>query len=207
MPSQKPRIRSGVERTILLIGCEGKETEPLYFNALQRLPNVRERFSLTAFPCGGGAPESVVERTLDEVKRHRDRGRPFDRAVCVLDVESKASGANLTKAQTLATKNKVELFFSNPCFEVWLLAHFLRTSRHFPDAKSLETMLTALHWRERFGRDYAKTDRGIAELAQTLASTATENAEYVLTSLNEGKPCPLCNSSTEVGRLVRLLLG
>lgn len=49
--------------------------------------------------------------------------------------------SEITKAQTLAHKNKIKLGISNPCFELWYLLHFKYTTAYLKDYSSVKDIL------------------------------------------------------------------
>ena len=71
-------------------------------------------------------------------------------------MEHAAHEAKLNEAIALARQHKIRLFLSNPSFEVWLIAHFERTTRFFENGDAVEAYLSHTHWRKQFGSDYEK---------------------------------------------------
>ena len=75
----------------------------------------------------------------------RDRDSDFDRrrgdvVYCVLDVEphDPSKLASLSRAHSLAKREKMRLLLSNPSFEVWLLAHAGEFRRSFATPTALD---------------------------------------------------------------------
>lgn len=129
-PPDRP-LRRTVEtrkpRKTIVLYCEGKETEPAYFEALKREPGVRDvaavdlRIEETA---GGSSPFTLVRMAVDAKERSiREKGE-IDEIWCVFDVEWPTNHPNLQQAIDLARANKIGLAISNPCFEIWLALHF-----------------------------------------------------------------------------------
>lgn len=124
-------------RSVILIVCEGKKTEPAYFNALcKKLRLTTVEVEIVGDACGS-APISVVDDALDRrTKRveasHDLVSRPqYDSVWCVFDVESPGNNPSFAPAVNKATANGLNLAISNPCFEFWILLHFVDTSRPF----------------------------------------------------------------------------
>jgi hypothetical protein len=113
-------------RKTLLLFCEGARTEPEYFEALRRMPEVREKASVEIkieAGVGGSAPLTLVRAAVDAKGRcTREKGE-IDEFWCVFDVEWPTNHPNLTEAIRLAETNGIELAISNPCFELWLILH------------------------------------------------------------------------------------
>jgi hypothetical protein len=105
------------ERQIILIVCEGKNTEPSYFRKF-RLANT------TVKVVGEGYNTlSLVKRAL----QLRDEGR-YDQVWCVFDADPKPDNPlqsqNFNEAITLAERSGLRLAYSNQAFEYWLILHF-----------------------------------------------------------------------------------
>ena len=118
-PSLHPKKR-------ILILCEGRETEPTYFDGL-RLQEQARTVEIK-IDNRGGVPKTLVERAVAELKASRraargagDQNLSYDEVWCVFDVDEHP---NLPDAQQQAHAHGIKLAVSNPCFELWLLLHF-----------------------------------------------------------------------------------
>ncbi len=121
---------------VIVIVCEGEETEPNYFRALRqkfRLPNL----SIQVIP-GKGAPITVVNCAIDEKKKLDE---PTDEIWCVIDTENPINNPSLTAAIEKAGKNKINLAISNPSFEYWYFIHFENSSRPFANGQEMKKAL------------------------------------------------------------------
>jgi hypothetical protein len=201
-----PRRSAGypVRRRILIVG-EGKETEPNYFRAFAKEHGARCGFCLVVKGAGGYSPEHCINRALQELKSAKHRGQGYDEVWCVFDVESVAKAASLAKALAAARKSGIRTCLSNPSFEVWLIAHFERTSKSFIDAGAAEQHLDG-HWHKACGQPYDKADSRVYERVRAFTETAITNAREVHVTDHGRRSVEKCNSSTEVYRLVSLLL-
>ncbi|MGW7442281.1 RloB family protein [Kitasatospora sp. NPDC054795] len=81
------------------------------------------------------SPSQVVDRA--EFLRDQADGE-YDEVWCVLDVDE---FPNLGQVVAEARKKNIEVAFSNPCFEVWLLLHFTEYRR---PARSFRELLPVL---------------------------------------------------------------
>ena len=125
--SLKDQARRPARRSapLILIVTEGAETEPRYFEALKvswRLTGIKVK------KASASAPIHVVETSIrlrDEAAR-ASRGSafqsPYDDVWAVIDQDQHST---LNEAQSLARREGVKVAFSKPCFELWLLLHFL----------------------------------------------------------------------------------
>ncbi len=191
----------------MLIVCEGKETEPNYFRALRDEPSVHKKSAITVKRGRGGSRLDIVR---EAVKEKEQGDGEFDETWCVLDVEHPQSieaQDDLARAVELARRNDIDLAFSNPSFEVWLLAHFLRSSRSFPSGGAVVTELKKQWKRLGQGALYDKADEGIYSRLAGLTRQAIENARVVRENDHADESDILkCNSATDVYLLVERLL-
>jgi hypothetical protein len=116
----------------VLVCCEGKVTEPSYFNALKQM----EHNSLLDVEVkrGGMAPKTLVDFAVDlkqeaetKARQGNDDNLKYDEVWCVFDVDAHE---RLPDAKQKANANEIELAISNPCFELWLLLHFQDQRAH-----------------------------------------------------------------------------
>ncbi|SPD72224.1 conserved hypothetical protein [uncultured Desulfobacterium sp.] len=112
----------------ILIVCEGEKTEPTYFNELKkafRLSNANVRI------CGRGSdPLSVVNFAIETFRQESE----FDRVYCVFDRDRHArynEALDTVRRTRLGKGSKIFAIPSVPCFEFWLLLHFIYTTRPF----------------------------------------------------------------------------
>ena len=204
----RPRIsQRRPEKRTLLVVCEGRETERNYLDGLRRDDAVSRRFAVKVLPGKGGSRQQIIQRAVD---RKNNSKSEFDEVWCVMDVERLAhpdARTDLDLAVQLARVNQIQLCLSNPAFEIWALAHFVRTSRMFNDCDAVIVELNK-YWRAEFQIDYDKTDQRIySRLAQRMRP-AIENAKAVREVDHRDKAdLKDCNSATELYKLVSYLLG
>lgn len=105
------------KKPLLLIYCEGKNTEPSYFNQF-RLPSV----DIHSFGEGRNTL-SLVERALELSQENS-----YDQVWCVFDADPKPGNSkqaeNFNKAIKFAEKHDLKIAYSNQAFEYWLILHF-----------------------------------------------------------------------------------
>jgi len=204
VPKRRSRGRA-LKTTILIVG-EGDKTEPNYFRELRREDAVATRFAVTVKKGRGRSPEAVVREAVQHKKRQKSGGEGYDEVWCVVDVEGPANRQLIGDAEKLARRNGVTLCLSNPCFEIWLLAHFERTAKPYNDCKETIEQLKK-HWREHCGQDYRKNDDRLYHRVAARTPTAIANAKWVReTHFRNTRSTADCNSSTDVYRLVGRLI-
>lgn len=116
------------ERENLLIACEDSVSAPLYFRAIFTDLVKNHAIAASSFVIakhGHTDPEGVLEDLLAHPNYEE-----FSHKWIVIDRdEERTNGGghtleNFNKAILEAKKNKVEVAYSNPCFEIWYLLHF-----------------------------------------------------------------------------------
>lgn len=130
MPRRNPRslkrsdIATREEKTVIVLFVEGEVTEVEYFNAVKRLPAVRERFRLE-ISDKHGAPRNLMDAAI-----HRKRtDKEVDQCWCVFDVEWPKSNQRTHHPELKEVLKKseewrgIECAVSNPTFELWLILH------------------------------------------------------------------------------------
>lgn len=111
-----------IENKRILIVAEGIKTEPQYFEGLASHLNAQAVQVISVKPVGVGRdPLRVVQEAESRRRKEIRDGDPYDAVWCVVDVDTHAT---LPQACRLASKSKLDLAVSSPCFEVWLLWHF-----------------------------------------------------------------------------------
>lgn len=111
------------QKPFILLFCEGKNTEPAYFDALVlwlRPPSVK------VLPIGDqGLQRSVVENAIKQKVEYADRLYSVDPVWCVFDADPNPGQASrFNEAIGLAEANGLRVAWSNQAFEYWLLLHF-----------------------------------------------------------------------------------
>lgn len=190
----------------ILIQCEGLKTEPRYLYEFSIDCGATRRFAVTVKPGKGQNARVTMQAAIAEGSRRLLGEKVYDEVWCVLDVETASHANTLTEAFALAKQHNITVCLSNPSFEVWLLAHFERVKRDFPDSTAAGRRLSEAHWRKHFGVDYDKADPRLYERLQPLRPAAVDNAAWMLENFHGNMPCREANATTEVYQLIRRLL-
>jgi RloB-like protein len=114
----------------ILIATEGKKTEPIYIDALRaHLGIVKQR---VAIEHKHSDPISVVQLAIDKKEKNaaqfQDAEDRYESVFAVLDTDKHV---NINEALQLAKSNNIIPIVSLPCFEFWLLLHFIDTDKPF----------------------------------------------------------------------------
>lgn len=194
--------RSGFRqpRDLILIVCEGEQTEYLYFDVIRR-SGVLTNITIRIVP-GAGQTLELIQAALEQRRqqaRNRD-GLPYNEVWCVFDREGVHQPANFNAAIALAQREGLRLAISNPCFEYWYLLHFRETSTYFADGNAVYTALRHQHCMP----DYTKNANVYSRL-QPHTMLAVERAERLYDRHPERDQDDFPNPSTIVFRLIRKL--
>ncbi len=106
------RVNSREIRQRFLIVCEGKKTEPQYFQKF------RGPFSILDIRGTGCNTVSLVEHAIKCSSEDR-----YDQIWCVFDRDSFSSDI-FNRALLLARQNNFFVAYSNEAFELWYILHF-----------------------------------------------------------------------------------
>ena len=165
-PLRKTRGRSRKHR-VIYVAVEGEITEVHYFDYVAELIADRQVTLHVLHEKNGLKPQDTVDKILDDVDDDAERWVMFDR-----DQHNK-----IPEAFARAKRNNVNVVFSHPSFDLWLLLHFTP----FSGAQDGSSGVVHLKLRqqasfEKFGSDdkSLKGDRVKAIRGKEL--TATRNA-------------------------------
>lgn len=186
----------------ILVVCEGAETEGRYLEPLRDDLNLKPNIEIVR------AGKEILGVVEEAIQRRDERAaaaaspmvEEFDEVWCVVDTEQMIhnktawdKGANRAKAA------KLELAWSNPCFEYWLLLHFECLGKNFDGYKRLRPKL-----REHMP-DYEKNMDCFEQLAPRVP-TAIQNSKQIHKSQYKDTPKPMDrNPGTTVHELVERL--
>jgi len=184
---------------VVLIVCEGKKTEPNYFNELKkafRLSNANIKVT------GRGAdPLSVVNFAIESFQEEPE----FDHVYCVFDRDRHTTypeALDKIHHTRLGRGSKIFAIPSIPCFEFWLLLHFRYTTKPFDASPSDSICSKVIEELKRYLPAYRKGDSGIFNEIKDRLGDAITNArrveQYHQTSGTD-------NPSTQVHNLVEYL--
>ena len=162
---KKRRKGNRKQRRIIVIVCEGKETEINYFNGF------KTRYSnLNIIPLYKKCtdPKNIVKRAKEQIKVYRLKLNQGDGLWCVFDVDE-STNEEIKTTYNRAKKNKIMIALSNPSFELWYLLHF----------DNILSQLTRQEVKERlknFIQDYSKS-KIVNSILEDKLPTAIERAK------------------------------
>ena len=100
------------EKPSILIVCEGKNTEPSYFNQFRITSAIVKSIG------EGYNTVSLVNRAIELSQQ-----RTYDQVWCVFDKDDFTDN-DFNSAVQIALSNDFEVAYSNQSFEYWLILHF-----------------------------------------------------------------------------------
>lgn len=201
-----------LEKPVMLIYCEGVNTEPSYFN----------KFKLTSMDVKSFGEGRNTLSLVERAKAFSDK-RNYDQIWCVFDADPKPDNPkqleNFNSAVLLAKKYGFGLAYSNQAFEYWLILHFEDHQGGSLDRKEYGDKINGYINDMGVSYDYdgdklvnqnlfdllntvVKTDKEGKEFTRTdIAIARAERIQEQLDNTNPGKE----ESSTTVHDLVKIL--
>lgn len=195
---RRPPTKRG--RAIILIVCEGVETEYRYFEAMRK----REGLLSVSIEVARSGRQS--ERLVQQaIKLRRQRAQepdalPYEEVWCVFDREAVNEPADFPAAIIRAEREQLALAISNPCFEYWYLLHYRETDRPFRDADEVCEALRSNDCLPGYQKNQVVFERLHERREQAL-----ERAERLYERHPDREHDRFPNPSTLVQRLVRRL--
>ena len=203
MARRRPReriARRGPKRESydrVLIVCEGKRTEPLYFGGLA--DHYRLSTANIVVVGKGADPRTVVREAKNQRKSERQHGEKYDRVYCVFDRDEHAT---FERACDEARANGLMLATSWPCFEFWLRLHFGFSRKAYARAGGKSAAQNCVDEVSELLPGYAKGAHGVFRKLQERLVGAKADAARVLADAVATREF---NPSTEIHELVDYL--
>ena len=157
-------------KDIILVSCEGEQTEPRYFRRLEALYNFK---NLRLDPGTRGTDFDSV------VRRAKQKCRTMEICDCVYlacdgdTLRGRVLGQQGPFRLAVGRHVPVKLALSQPCFEYWILLHFEFTDAPMTSAEVLERLRR--HWAsyEKAG-DFTFLEKTHVETARMYAARLRE---------------------------------
>ncbi len=119
-PRLERRSASRDPKPRIIVVCEGRLTEPSYFDALARYCGANTIVDLVLVR-GAGVPLSVVREARRIKSESQDEYSDRDQTWAVFDRDEHPG---FEQAINEAKSSGVFVAYSNPCFELWLVLHY-----------------------------------------------------------------------------------
>ena len=199
--SRKDRLKSKRQAPAnYLIVCEGKKTEPNYFNGLKKKINEKYGNKVDVLIPnidikGTGMNTTSLVKYTQKTVNHANK--VYGQVWVVFDKDD----YNDEQFNSAIDNCNYNVAWSNPNFELWLLAHFKKVSRYV----SKDDVLQELNkeFQEKGLGDYTKNDINIFDkvTSEGKLHTAIKNCEY-MEELNKDGQASQRNPMTKVYKIV-----
>ncbi len=119
-PTREPKQR-------FTIICEGKNTEPEYFYALQA--TIQDALVILVIEPAAGMPMTIAQRAVDLASQHQKNRRKhgktdsYEENDAIWAVFDRDQHPRFDEAVGLCEAKGIGVARSNPCFELWLILH------------------------------------------------------------------------------------
>ena len=184
----------------VLIVCEGEKSEPHYLTELRDYYGLNTANIEVDGDCGS-SPMSVFNHAKQRYEDLLHKGDNYDRVYCVIDKDKHPDYQQALEA--IANANPKGCFYainSVPCFEYWVLLHFIYTTQpfHATETKSIcDCVCETL--RACYLPTYSKGGKGLFAQLLPQLEFAKANASR---SLKEAERNHTDNPSTQMYELV-----
>ncbi|WP_159991607.1 RloB family protein [Pelistega ratti] len=184
---------------VILIVCEDKKTEPLYFNNLRKVEDLSS-VNISIISGDGTDPISVVDTAIEKLEEQK-KYLAFDKVYCVIDRDKHH---HFEQAINKAKEHNIDLIISYPSFEYWYICHFVLSRSPIEQTGNKSAGDNCVHilnqyWKTEFGQAYSKNLNNPYELLLSKLGIAINNAQQVLKQANSENNF---NPSTQVHELV-----
>ena len=162
--SRKDRLKSkGQAPANYLIVCEGRKTEPNYFNGLKRRINEKYGNKVDVLipnidVKGTGMNTTSLVKYTQKTVNHANK--VYGQVWVVFDKDD----YNDEQFDSAIDNCNYNVAWSNPNFELWLLAHFKKANRYISKEDVLEEL--SKEFQKKGLGDYTKNDTNILEKQQ-----------------------------------------
>jgi RloB-like protein len=176
----------------ILMVFEGSVTEPKYFKDLTKLWGLNPRNVEIPKHSGSSDPVGVVDSALANFKDDND----FDKIYCIVDRDKHqkySQALDKVRRHRLGRRGKLILITSNPCFEIWLLLHYVYTAAAFQCASiSGSNADEVIRELRKHISGYDKGMEGLFVITQPNINDAKRHADQLLkyhkTAGSDGNP-------------------
>jgi len=198
--ARKKEKRASYER--VLIVCEGEKTEPNYFKELKDCLELNNANVEIDGNCGS-SPISVVKYAKKRCLEEKKTGDGFDKVYCVFDKDTHESyDAALLEITNLKPKETFHAAHSVPCFEFWLLLHFIYTNKPYIRNGTKSSCANLIDDLKKYIPDYEK---GCRDIYSKIADNTDQAIAHSKRALSQAQTDHTDNPTTHIHKLVEYL--
>ena len=199
--SRKDRLKSKRQAPAnYLIVCEGKKTEPNYFNGLKRKNNEKYGNKVDVLipnidVKGTGMNTTSLVKYTQKTVNHANK--VYGQVWVVFDKDDYKD----EQFDSAIDNCNYNVAWSNPNFELWLLAHFKKVNRYISKDDVLQEL--SKEFQKKGLGDYTKNDTNIFDkvTSEGKLHTAIKNCEH-MEELNKDGQASQRNPMTKVYKIV-----
>lgn len=159
---------------IIVVVCDDTKTAVAYFGEIKRIVKADVTVEVVKAPCRGADPDSVVSLAVERARQIEDDG---DAVWALVDLEAEqAKQDQAYQSKKKGEEGGVHIALSNPCFEVWTLAHLADTGEAFNGCKAVGERVRT-EWRKAFGTEFAKKAQADYQKLMPFMDKALQRAE------------------------------
>ncbi|WP_439239066.1 RloB family protein [Lonepinella sp. BR2919] len=198
---RKQATRKPYDRVLII--CEGKKTEPLYFEGLKQEYQLHTA-NIKITSALGSDPISLINTAKKLYTESKNEGNIFDKVYCVFDKDKHPNYDNAVNIiEKLKPNNTFFAITSVPCFEYWLLLHFEMNTKSYSATGKKSIADKVIDDLKKYIPDYEKNNKNIFALTKKDLLIAISNAEKANKMAEETNTD---NPSTKVVDLVKYLI-
>lgn len=171
--------------SLFAIACEGTEREPEYFRPFDGISRIKVDIIESKIGQRDSAPKKVLERAQTYIDEIGLSEKYNDSLWFVIDVDKWPRNQIEELADYCNHYKNWNIVISNPCFEIWLLYHKIKTFSNLDCSTAVKTK-QALHNLEKGGYFYLNY-LPLIETAIINAKDNDTNPKHYLTNSKETK--------------------
>jgi hypothetical protein len=171
--------------------CDDTTTAVGYFELLAQKHKDRKRVRVLSAPRCGATGADTIEFAIAQ---KRDPVETGDVTAALIDLDTNPNRQALLKR---GVDEGVEVLFSNPCFEVWTLAHLEDTGAMFVDCNAVLSRVKT-RWKAEFGQAFDRKAKADYSKIIGHCQTAVERCSR--------RDAGTSQSWTEVWRIVKAII-
>lgn len=190
-----------IRRKLIILGTEGNnKTETLYFTELEKKQN---KYHIIFTNSNNTDPNSVITSVFKEAQKQEIKIKNGDISAVIFDIDLDINKIKtIQKIINLAKKKNVEIYSSNPCFELWYLLHFTYSTKPY------NSNIEVINKLKKYIPDYEKNKCNF-NILYPLTSKAITNSKLIQLKqkeINYNNNYLINNPNTDVYKLVEKLI-
>lgn len=200
---RRPERRKRVKGKLFII-CNGTKTEVNYFKSLSLSLGKQSKYLVDA-KAVNASPSDMIHKVAERKIKLKGFDKELDNIYCVFDVDEFIDNNKERFVQTIheAKENNINLIWSNPCFELWILNHFNFSGSEMNAAECTEALKKK--YKNELSKDYSKTTPNLYNDLQSKIQNAVANSSKYQFNQSSLEKISI-NPSTNVHILVNKIL-